>query len=187
MKTIGFAMCGSFCTFEKAFAQMAALKQTYEILPILSANAYETDTRFGKAVDIVQKAEEISGKTVLHTIVDTEPIGPKKLADIVVVAPCTGNTLSKIANGITDTAVTMAVKSALRIGTPILLAVASNDALGGSGQNVAKLINTKNVFIVPLQQDDPEKKPFSLVSDFSLLPMAVEAALKKQQLQPIYY
>lgn len=186
MKTIGFAMCGSFCTFETAFAQMEALKQQYEILPVFSTNAYETDTRFGKAADIVARAEKISGNKALHTIVDTEPIGPKKLVDIMVVAPCTGNTLSKIATGITDTPVTMAVKSALRIGTPVLLAVASNDAISGSGQNVAKLINTKNMFVVPLKQDDPQKKPYSLVSDFSFLPMAVEAALKKQQLQPIY-
>lgn len=186
MKTIGFAMCGSFCTFETAFGQMEFLKQQYNILPIFSKNAYETDTRFGKAADIVARAERICGSEAMHTIVDTEPIGPKRLVDIMVVAPCTGNTLSKLACGITDTPVTMAVKSALRIGTPVLLAIASNDALSGSGQNVAKLLNTKNMFVVPLKQDDPQKKPYSLVSDFSLLPMAVAAALERQQLQPIY-
>lgn len=186
MKNVGFAMCGSFCTMSSAMEQMEALCGEYNILPIMSQNVYETDTRFGKADDFIARAEKISGRGVLHTIVATEPIGPKGLADIMVVCPCTGNTLSKIAGGITDTAVTMAVKSALRIGIPVLLCTASNDSLGASGQNIARLMNTKNVFFVPMSQDDPEKKPFSLVADFSLLGEAVAAALEKRQLQPVF-
>lgn len=185
-QTIGLAMCGSFCTFSKAEEQLQALLQQYEVLPVMSQNAYETDTRFGTAAEHIHTLESLTGNRVLHTIVDTEPIGPKALVDVMVVAPCTGNTLSKIANGITDTSVTMAVKSSLRIGIPVLLCVASNDAMGASGQNIARLFNTKNVFFVPMQQDDPVKKPYSLVSDFSLLPQCVEAALEKRQIQPVY-
>lgn len=186
MRTIGFALCGSFCTLSQAMESMALLREQYEILPIMSQNTYETDTRFGRAEDFIQQAAKISGREVLHTIVQAEPIGPKGLVDALVVAPCTGNTLSKIANGITDTSVTMAVKSSLRIGIPVLLCVASNDAMGGSGQNLMKLLNTKNVFLVPVHQDDAVKKPLSLVSDFSLLPQCVEAALEKRQVQPVY-
>ncbi len=186
MKTVGFAMCGSFCTFSKAMEQMEALSREYHILPVMSQNAYETDTRFGKAADFIAQAETLSGHKVLHTIVEAEPIGPKGLVDVMAVCPCTGNTLSKIAGGITDTPVTMAVKSALRIGIPVLLCVASNDSLGASGPNIARLMNTKNVYFVPLGQDDPVKKPFSLVADFSLLPESVAAALEGRQLQPVY-
>lgn len=185
MKTVGFAMCGSFCTLSRALEQMERLSQEYEILPVMSQNVYETDTRFGRARDFIERVREISGREALHTIVETEPIGPKALADVLAVCPCTGNTLSKIANGITDTPVTMAVKSALRIGIPVVLCVASNDSLGASGPNVMRLMNTKNVFFVPLKQDDPEKKPFSLVADFSLLPESIGAALEKRQLQPV--
>ena len=186
MSTLGFAMCGSFCTLSKALDVMELLSETYKIVPVMSAHTYQTDTRFGKAADMIRRAREISGQPVLHTIVDTEPIGPKGLVDALLVAPCTGNSLSKIAGGITDTAVTMAVKSALRIGIPVILCVASNDALGGSGQNLIRLLNTKNVYLVPLQQDDPGRKPLSLVSDFSLIPQAVEAAFLNKQLQPIF-
>lgn len=186
MKTVGFAMCGSFCTLTQAMELMAQMRESYEILPIMSQNAYETDTRFGEAAAFVSQAETISGKKVLHTIVDTEPIGPKKLVDVMLVAPCTGNTLSKIANGITDTPVTLAVKSALRIGTPVVLFVASNDAMGASGRNIARLMNTKNIYFVPMKQDDPEKKPCSLVADFSLAQLTVEEALGHRQVQPIY-
>lgn len=185
MKTVGFAMCGSFCTLSRALEQMERLSQEYEILPVMSQNVYETDTRFGRARDFIERVREISGRETLHTIVETEPIGPKGLADVLAVCPCTGNTLSKIANGITDTPVTMAVKSALRIGIPVVLCVASNDSLGASGPNIMRLMNTKNVFFVPLKQDDPEKKPFSLVADFSLLPESIGAALEKRQLQPV--
>lgn len=186
MKTIGFALCGSFCTLSKAMEQITVLSRDYHILPIMSHNAYETDTRFGKAEEFIGMAQKISGREVLHTIVETEPIGPKGMVDIMVVCPCTGNTLSKIANGITDTSVTMAAKSALRIGIPVLLCLASNDSLGASGQNIGRLLNTKNVFFVPVSQDDPIKKPNSLVADFSLVPESVSAALEKRQLQPVF-
>lgn len=186
MKRIGFAMCGSYCTMAKAIEMMAKLKETYEIVPVMSNNVYQTDTRFGKAADFIAQAEEISGKEVLHTIVDTEPIGPKKMVDVMAVCPCTGNTLSKIANGITDTSVTMAVKSSLRIGIPVILCIATNDALGGSGQNLIKLVNTKNIYLVPVSQDDPVKKPLSLVADFSLLPETIREALDGRQLQPLF-
>lgn len=186
MKTIGFAMCGSFCTFDKAVAQMKALAGSYQILPIMSQNAYSTDTRFGKAEDWVAQVEEISGREVVHTIVQAEPIGPKGMVDLLTVTPCTGNTLSKIANGITDTPVTMAVKSALRIGIPVVLCCATNDAMAASGPNLLRLLNTKNVYLVPLQQDDPVKKPVSLVAEFSMLPRAIEFAMEGKQLQPVF-
>lgn len=186
MKTLGFAMCGSFCTLARAMEQMARLRTEYELLPVTSQMVYETDTRFGRAEDWIRGAEEIAGRTVLHTVVETEPIGPKGLVDAMVVCPCTGNTLSKLANGITDGPVTMAVKSCLRIGIPVILCTASNDSLGASGPNLARLMNTKNVYLVPLSQDDPVKKPFSLVADFSLLPDTVAAALEGRQLQPVF-
>ena len=186
MQTLGFAMCGSFCTLDQAMEQMAELSRDYSLLPVMSQNVFETDTRFGKAGDFIKRAEAIAGKPVLHTIVEAEPIGPKHLADAMVVCPCTGNTLSKIALGITDTPVTMAVKSTLRVGRPVVLCLASNDAIAASAPNAAKLMNTKNVYFVPLRQDDPVKKPFSLVADFSLLGETVKAALEGGQLQPVY-
>ena len=187
MKTVGFAMCGSFCTLSKAMEQMERLCGEYRILPIMSRNAYETDTRFGTAESFIRQAEAVSGENVLHTIVETEPIGPKGMVDVLAVCPCTGNTLSKIANGITDTPVTMAVKSSLRIGIPVVLCAASNDSLGASGPNILRLLNTKNVYFVPLGQDDPVKKPLSLVADFEKLPETVEAALSGRQAQPVFF
>ena len=185
--TLGYAMTGSFCTFDKSIREMARLRSMgYELLPIMSENAYATSTRFGKARDIVSRVEDIAGKSVIHTVPGAEPIGPKRLCDALVVAPCTGNTLSKIALGITDTPVTMAVKSQLRIGAPVLLCVASNDALGASAENLGRLLNRKNIYFVPLSQDDPENKPNSLVSHFDLLPQCVELALSGKQLQPIF-
>lgn len=186
MKTIGFAMCGSFCTFEKSLAQLEFLAQTYNILPLMSQTAYETDTRFGKAADWVARLEQAAGREVLHTLVQAEPIGPKGFVDAMVVCPCTGNTLSKIAAGITDTPVTMAVKSSLRIGIPVVLCCATNDAMAASGPNLLRLLNTKNVYLVPLRQDDPVKKPVSLVADFSLLPRTIALALEGRQLQPVF-
>ena len=185
MKTLGFALCGSFCTFEKAVQQMEILSRSYKILPIMSQNAYSTDTRFGKAREWVRQVEEIAGSPVIHTMVQAEPIGPKGLVDVLAVAPCTGNTLSKIAAGITDTPVTMAVKSSLRIGIPVVLCCATNDAMAASGPNLLRLLNTKNVYLVPLRQDDPVKKPVSLVADFSLLPQTIGLALEGRQLQPV--
>ncbi|MEE1061734.1 MAG: dipicolinate synthase subunit B [Ruminococcus sp.] len=185
--TIGFAMCGSFCTFSQAFAQMKNLVDSgYDVIPIMSGNAYSTDTRFGKAEEMAKTAEEITGKEVLHTSVQTEPLGPKKMCDLLVIAPCTGNTLAKLSSGVTDTSVTMAAKSHMRILRPLLLCVATNDALGASAQNIGRLLNTKNVYFVPMVQDDCEKKPNSLVANFSLIPLCVEKALKNEQLRPIF-
>ena len=185
--TLGYAMTGSFCTFEKSIKEMAKLAaQGYDILPIMSENAYSTSTRFGKAKDIVSRVEDITGKSVIHSITGAEPIGPKALCDMLIVAPCTGNTLSKLALGVTDTAVAMAVKSQLRIGAPVLLAVASNDALGASAENIGKLLNRKNVYFVPMRQDDPEQKPNSLVARFELLPDCVTRALQGKQPQPVF-
>lgn len=185
--SIGFAMCGSFCTFSKAIAQMKKLVElSYDVLPIMSQNAYTTDTRFGKAKDFIEEIEEITGKKIINTINSAEPIGPKKMCDLMLVCPCTGNTLSKMSLGITDTPVTMAVKSHLRVQRAVLLCVASNDALGASAQNIGKLLNTKNVFFVPLSQDDPKNKPNSLVSHFDLIPQCVQCALKKEQYQPVF-
>ena len=185
--TIGFAMCGSFCAFSKAFEQMLALVEDgYDVIPIMSGNASSTDTRFGKASEMIERAEEITGKRVLTTAVQTEPIGPKKLCDLLVIAPCTGNTLAKLSLGVTDTSVTMAAKSHLRVLRPVLLCVATNDALGASAQNIGRLLNTKNIYFVPLKQDDPVKKPNSLVADFNKLKPCVEAALENRQVQPVF-
>ena len=185
--TIGFAMCGSFCTFSKAFEQMRALKALgYDVLPIMSQNAASTDTRFGRAEDMVKQAETITGKKVLATSVETEPIGPKELCDLLVIAPCTGNTLAKLSLGVTDTAVTMAAKSHLRILRPVLLCVATNDALGASAQHIGRLLNTKHIFLVPMRQDDPARKPHSLVADFSRVREALLAMGEGEQLRPLF-
>ena len=183
---VGFAVCGSFCTFARVFEQLEELSALgCELTPIMSHNAYSLDTRFGTAQSHAARLYEITGRTVLHDIPAVEPIGPKKMFDVLVVAPCTGNTLAKLAYCITDTAVTMAAKAHLRIGRPVLLAIATNDALSNSAQNIGKLLNTKNVFFVPFGQDDPQKKPTSLICKFESLPQAAAAALKGQQLQPL--
>lgn len=185
--TIGFALCGSFCTFSKVIEQMQTLKNKgYNILPIMSENAYNTDTRFGKAKEIVEQIEDISENKVIHTIKDAEPIGPKKMCDLLLIAPCTGNTLAKLSLGITDSPVTMAAKSHLRVLRPVLLSVATNDGLGASAQNIGRLLNTKNIYFVPLRQDDYIKKPNSLVSLFEYIPDCVEKALNGVQYQPVF-
>ena len=184
--TLGFALCGSFCTFSRAMEEMRrAAAAGYRLVPIMSQNAYETDTRFGRAADFIWEAEDICGRKVIHTIAGAEPLGPKRMIDALVIAPCTGNTLAKLALGVTDTPVTMAAKSCLRIGLPVVLCAATNDALAASAQNIGRLMNVKNVYFVPLRQDDPAQKPSSAVADFSLLLPAVEAALQGRQLQPI--
>ena len=184
--TFGYAMCGSFCTFEKSLEQMRKLiEEGYHLLPIMSQNAYSTDTRFGKADDINWEVEDICNRKIIRTIVAAEPIGPKKMVDLMIIAPCTGNTLAKLANGITDTAVTMAAKSCLRIGIPVVLCVATNDALAASAQNIGRLLNSKNIYFVPMAQDDAEKKPNSVVSKFDLLIPSVLSALEGKQLQPV--
>ena len=185
---IGFAMTGSFCTFEKCFEQAELLKNMgAELIPVMSATASGTSTRFGSADDNIKRLSLICEKEVITSIASAEPIGPKNMTDIMVVAPCTSNTASKLANSITDTAVTMAVKSHLRSGKPVVLAIASNDSLLGSAKNIGELFNRKNYYFVPMIQDDCLKKPASLVSEFSLLPKAIYSALKGIQLRPIIY
>lgn len=185
---IGYAVTGSFCTFEKSFKQAEILrKMGAELIPIMSENASSISTRFGSAEGNLKKLENICGCRVITTIADAEPIGPESLTDIMIVAPCTSNTASKLANSITDSTVTMAVKSHLRSGKPVLLAIASNDSLMGSAKNLGILFNMKNYYFVPMRQDDYVKKPSSLVAEFSMIPQAVESALKGIQLRPIIY
>ena len=183
---IGVAVCGSFCTFRRVFEELERLKMLgCDLTPIMSYNAYSTDTRFGTAQAMAARLYEITGKTVIHDIAAAEPIGPKKLFDVLVVAPCTGNTLAKLAAGIIDTPVTMAVKSHLRSQRPVVIAPATNDALAGAAKNIGVLLNYKHIYFVPFSQDDFEAKPFSAVAEFSLIPQAVEAALEGRQLQPL--
>ena len=183
---IGFAMCGSFCTVSRAVEQLMILRDTgYNIIPIMSQTLYNTDTRFGKAEDIRKRIEEICGNRIISSITESEPLGPKGMTDIMLVAPCTGNTAAKLSAGITDTPVTMAVKSHLRQKKPVVLAIATNDALSAAAQNIGRLLNTRHYYFVPFSQDDPVRKPNSLVADFSLIPEAVKAALDGKQLQPI--
>ncbi len=184
---IGFGVCGSFCTHRYVLPVMEQLQQAgHEILPVLSEITVSTDTRFGKAKDFVESIEEQTGQTPLCSITQAETVGPQKRTDIMVIAPCTGNTLAKLASGITDTAVTMAAKANLRNGKPLLLAVSTNDALSASAQNIGRLMNTKNVYFVPMSQDDPEGKPTSIVAHFDRIPAAVEAAFQGKQLLPLY-
>ncbi len=185
--TAGFALCGSFCTFDKVIKQIESLSEkNINIIPIMSYEAASTDTRFGKADDFIRKLEKISGNKVIKTISEAEPIGPKKLLDILIVAPCTGNTLGKLANGIFDTPVTLAVKSHLRNQKPVLIGVSTNDALGASAKNIGILMNVKNIFFVPMSQDDCKTKPNSIVAEFDYIYDAMLLALKKEQIQPIY-
>ena len=183
--TVGFAMCGSFCTFEKVFPVMAQLAQDHDIIPIFSQASCCTDSRFGSAQEHIQKAADICGKKPLNTIAQVEPIGPKKLLDALVIAPCTGNTLAKLAHSIADGPVTMAVKSHLRNGKPVLVAVSTNDALAGAAENIGKLLSRKHYYFVPFGQDDASGKPASMVADFSQIPQALEEALCGRQIQPI--
>ncbi len=184
-KTIGYAMCGSFCTLNRAVDEIVNLKKlNYDIVPIMSEIVYSTDTRFGKAEDFIARVEEICSHKVIHTISMAEPIGPKKLLDLLIISPCTGNTLAKLANGITDTAVTMSAKSHLRNKRPVLIAVSTNDGLSGAAKNIGKLMNYKNIFFVPFGQDDPINKTNSLIADFAKIPEAARLALKGEQLQP---
>ena len=185
-KTIGFAVCGSFCTHAAAMGALEQLKARYShLIPIVSETTSDTDTRFGTAHDLMREMERICDHRVISTIKQAEPIGPQALLDLLVIAPCTGNTLGKLAHGISDTAVTMAAKAHLRNGRPILLAPSTNDGLGASAQNIGALMARKYIYFVPFRQDDPIKKPTSLVSDFSLTVEAVAAALEGQQLQPV--
>ena len=182
---IGFAMCGSFCTFQQVFPVMELLTRDYRVTPIFSNSAYTVDSRFGTASEHIQTATEICGTSPLHTISDAEPIGPKKLFDALIIAPCTGNTLAKLAHSIADTPVTMAAKSHLRNGRPVLIAVSTNDALAGAAENIGKLLARKHYYFVPFGQDDPKNKPTSLIADFNRIPQTLELALEGKQIQPI--
>lgn len=185
--TVGYAFCGSFCTIKQSVNALKSLiAEGYNVKPIMSQIVYSTDTRFGKAEDLISEVEDLCGNKVIHDIASAEPIGPKNLLDIIVVSPCTGNTLAKIALGITDTPVTMAVKAHLRNNKPVVLAPATNDALGASAKNIGLLHNTKNIYFVPYGQDDPYSKNNSLVCEFTLVPETVAKALLGIQLQPVF-
>ncbi|MBQ7725988.1 MAG: dipicolinate synthase subunit B [Clostridia bacterium] len=186
--TLGFAFCGSFCTIGHSLAVLRKLAaQPIRIQPIMSQIVYQTDTRFGKAEDLKREVEALCGVPIIHEIPDAEPIGPKNLLDAIVVSPCTGNTMAKIALGITDTPVTMAVKAHLRNNKPVILAIATNDALGASAKNLGLLHNTANIYLVPYRQDDPQGKNNSLVCDFKKIPETIEKALVGEQIQPVIY
>lgn len=185
--TLGYAFCGSFCTIKQSLAALEQLCQLpIKVKPIMSEIVYKTDTRFGTANELIEKVEELCKEKIIHTIAGAEPIGPKNLLDILVVAPCTGNTLAKTANGITDTPVTMAIKAHLRNNKPVVLGIATNDALGASAKNIGLLHNTKNIYFVPYGQDDPYSKNNSLVCDFTRITETVEAALEGKQIQPVF-
>lgn len=186
--TVGFALCGSFCTFKKVIPQMKKLvDEGYCVIPIMSPTAYATDTRFGKAVDFNNEIEEICNNKIIYTISGAEPIGPKELLDALIIAPCTGNTLGKLANGISDTSVTLATKAHLRNQRPVIIAVSTNDALGTSARNIGTLMNSKHIYFVPMRQDDHINKPNSIVAEFDYIPDTVRKVLEKNtQPQPMF-
>ena len=183
---IGFVLTGSFCTFNKVIPKIKELKnKKADIIPIMSYNAYNLDTKFGKAEDFIIEIENITEKKIIHTIQDAEPIGPKKLTDILIIAPCSGNTISKLANDIIDTPATMAAKSHLRNNRPIVIAASSNNALSGNAENIGKLLNRKNYYFVPFKQDNPITKPRSCVFDPEYIVKTLEYALDGIQISPI--
>ncbi len=182
---LGLAICGSYCTFDRIMPIAASLSEEYDMTVVMSESAAETDTRFGCAEVVKKNLTEITGKEIICTIQSAEPVGPQKLFDVMAVAPCTGNTLAKLACGIADSAVTMACKAHLRNGRPVVIAVSTNDALGANAKNIGELLNRKNIYFVPFRQDDPQGKPTSMISDLGLLADTVAAALEGRQLQPI--
>ena len=183
---IGFAVCGSFCTHEKVLEALTALTKQYRtVIPIVSEISSATDTRFGTAAALLERLEELTGRKPLGDIPSVEPIGPKKLLDVLVIAPATGNTIAKLAAGITDTAVTMSAKAHLRNGGPVVIAMASNDGLSAGAKNIGELLVRKNYYFVPFGQDDAQTKPSSLIADFAQIPKTVAAALRGEQIQPI--
>lgn len=182
---IGFALCGSFCTFQKALDALRLLAQNYTVIPIASEASAQTDTRFGAASDFLAEIAQICGTKVLTRMEEVEPFGPKKQLELLVIAPCTGNTLAKLSAGIADTAVTLACKAHLRNGRPVVLAVSSNDALAANAESIGRLLARRNFYFVPFGQDSPNTKPSSLVADFSKLPETVAQALAGRQLQPL--
>ena len=186
--TIGFALTGSYCTFHKTIPEIKNLVESgYNIIPIFSENVYKTDTRFGEASFFEKEVEEICKNKIIKSIKEAEPIGPKKLLDALIVAPCTGNTLAKLSCGIADTSVAMAVKSTLRNEKPVIIGVSTNDGLGNACKNIGNLLNYKGIYFVPFNQDDPFKKPRSLVADMSKIRDTLNLALNGVQLQPIIY
>lgn len=186
MKTIGYCLTGSFCTFSKALNQVQALRDRgYDIIPIMSYNAAETDTRFGTAQEHRKRLEEITGNRVLSGITEVEPVGPKQLLDLLIISPCSGNTIGKLANGIYDTPATLCAKSHLRNQRPVLIGVSTNDALSTSAKNIGKLLNYKHFYFIPMSQDDCNTKPFSVVARFEDTVEAAEYALQGKQMQPI--
>jgi dipicolinate synthase subunit B len=184
-KRLGLALCGSYCTYDQVFRAAEKLAADYELIPIMSDTAAETDTRFGRASEHIRHLMELTGRRVVTSIPEAEPLGPKEPMDALLIAPCTGNTLAKLARGVTDSAVTMAAKAHLRNGRPLVIAFSTNDGLSGSAENIGRLLNRKHVYFVPFGQDDPVKKPRSLQADFARLTETVEAALRGEQLQPI--
>lgn len=184
---IGFAMTGSFCTFSRVIPEIRTLTELgAEVYPIMSEMAYSTDTRFGKSADFIRTVKEMTGREIIHSISAAEPIGPKHYLDALVVAPCTGNTISKMANGITDSCVSMAAKAHLRNGRPLVVAISTNDALSNCAKNIGMLMNVQNVYFVPFNQDDPVKKPNSLVADMKMIAPTLEKALDGIQIQPMF-
>ncbi len=185
--TVGFALCGSFCTHATALAQMRVLLDAgYDLQPVCSERVWQTDTRFGTAQALRQSVESACGKPIIHTVTEAEPLGPARPLSALIICPCTGNTLAKLASGVTDSAVCMAAKAHLRGDRPLLIALASNDAMSANLQNIATLLNRKNVFFVPMLQDDPASKPHSLVAEFSLLPTALEYAMAGKQMRKLF-
>lgn len=186
---LGFAMCASFCSLDNAIEELEKLVSTnkFEIFPIMSENAYNTDTRFGKATSFISRIEQICKKEIIHTIVGAEPLGPKRMVDMLLILPCTGNTLSKLSSAITDTAVTMAAKSVLRVRIPVILGLATNDALSGNAQNIGKLLNTKNIYFIPFAQDSPDSKPTSAICDFTKTIDTLEKAFIAVQIEPVLF
>lgn len=183
---LGFAMCGSFCTISDALAELKnTVDAGYEVFPIFSPIVYSSDTRFTKAKELICKVEEITGNKIIHTITEAEPIGPKKMLDVLAICPCTGNTLAKLTYGITDTSVTMAAKAHIRNNRPVVLSIATNDALGCTAKNIGHLLNTKNYYFVPFSQDEPFSKERSIIADFTLLDDTIQSALKGEQYKPI--
>ena len=185
-KKIGFVLTGSFCTFSKTIPKMKELiEKGAEVIPIMSFNSYNLDTKFGKAQDFINEIEEITGKKIIHTIQEAEPIGPKRLTDIMVVAPCSGNTMAKLACDIIDTPATMAVKSHLRNNLPVVIAPSTNNGLSGNDKNFGILLNRKHYYFVPFRQDNPITKPRSIVFDSEYIVKTIESALEDEQIEPI--
>jgi dipicolinate synthase subunit B len=182
---LGLALTGSYCTYDKAMAAALRLCQIYDVMPIMSENSAATDSRFGRAADFIAHLEKITGKPVIRTIAEAEPIGPRRLLDVLVIAPCTGNPLAKLAHGVTDSCVAMAAKAHLRNGRPVVVAVSTNDGLSTGAANLGALMARKNIYLVPFGQDDPDKKPTSLVADFDRIEDTVAAALEGRQIQPL--